>query len=171
MKCIHNPKRSGASFQFLPCQVTQALLSLTVNSRDMCELSCTRKSPGIWSLCGVLVRQAHFYSKNSYDHWSSAPGCTSSSSPSIPLHCSWTKHHQPATFQEQGLDWQKPPGGGGLCVNTCCTEGHATLLSVRVVSLGAINIRQAIQKFHRGNPATPNFLVKVHCRCSHSDSA
>lgn len=46
MKCIHSPKRSGASFQFLPCQVAQALLSLTVNSRDVCELSCARKSPG-----------------------------------------------------------------------------------------------------------------------------
>lgn len=82
--------------------------------------------------------------------------------------------HEQNTINQQhskSKDWQKPPGGRGLCVNTCCTEGHATLLSVRVVSLGAINILQAIQKFHRGNPATPNFLVKVHCRCSHSDSA
>ena len=68
MKCIHSPKSSGASFQFLPCQVAQALLSLTLNSRDMCELSCARKSPGIWSLYGALVRQEHFYSKNSYVH-------------------------------------------------------------------------------------------------------
>lgn len=161
---------TGASFQFLPCQVAQALLSQKVNSRDMSELSCARNlNLEIWNLkhlYGVLVRQAHFYSKNRYDQWISAPGCTSSSLPSIPLYCSWTKHHQPAAFQEQGLT-EASWGWGGLCVNTCCIEGHVTLLSVRIVSLGAIHILQAIQKFHWGNPATANFLLKFHCRCSH----
>lgn len=33
---------TGASSQFLPCQVAQALLSQKVNSRDMSELSCAR---------------------------------------------------------------------------------------------------------------------------------
>lgn len=55
--------------------------------------------------------------------------------------------HEQNTINQQhskSKDWQKPPGGGGLCVNTCCIEGHVTLLSVRMVSLGAIHILQAI---------------------------
>lgn len=113
MKCIHSPKRSGARFQFLPCQVAQALLSLTV-------------TPGTCVSC--LVQGSPLESEAFMGRWSGRNISTlrttmiiDSQHPDVHhlacLASPFIAHEQNTVNQQHSKseDWQKPPGGGGLC--------------------------------------------------------